>query len=78
MKPKKRERIVLGVKEQLNLIAQIDYLFFLLNVMLQKERSLSPIEKMVDDCTGFDKAKMKKADRIIKKIKTLRHTLGEV
>lgn len=52
--------------------AEIDYLFWQLEQMLEVEKRRSIIERMIDESTGFDKVKLKKARRIIGMIRRRR------
>lgn len=55
-------------KKIFTLHAEIDYLVFLLQQMLKTEKGLSPIARMIDKSTGFDKEKLKKANIIMAQI----------
>lgn len=60
----------------LELQAEIDYRYFLLNEMRRElaaegER-LTPFERMIDEATGFDEARLAEAEEIMAEIKTLR------
>jgi hypothetical protein len=50
----------------------IDYNIFLLEQMLKEERGLSSFDQMIDQATGYDKVKYKKAQRIMDKITKLK------
>jgi len=54
---------------------EIDFLLWQLEQMLRQEKRLSGIEKMIDEATGYDKAKRKEAEKIIAKINKLKAKL---
>jgi hypothetical protein len=60
----------------LELQAEIDYRYFLLNEMRREleaeDERLTPLERMIDEATGHDKARLAEAEEIIAEIKTLR------
>jgi hypothetical protein len=56
----------------LELQAEIDFLLFELKRMLKKEKSLPGMYKAIDQATGYDKIKLKKARKIMKKITKLK------
>lgn len=56
----------------LEIQAEIDFLLFCLNKMLEKEKSLSELDKMIDQATGYDKQKLEEAKKIMKKITKLK------
>lgn len=63
-------------KKYFEIIAEIDYLYFVLEQMMSgAKRGLSPIEIMVDEATGYSKQKIKEAKKIIKRIKVLQNKL---
>lgn len=60
------------VLQWLKLQEEIDYWLFILNKMLIDERKLTTIDKMIDNATGYDKEKLKRAKQIIKKVDKLK------
>lgn len=63
-------------KKYFETIAEIDYLYFVLEQMMGgAKRGLSPIEIMVDEATGYSKQKIKEAKKLIKQIKVLQNKL---
>jgi len=50
---------------------RVDYLLWELGQMFKTEEKLSGIERMIDKATGFDKQKMKIADKKIKECRKL-------
>lgn len=55
-------------QKYLQLLGEIDYLYFELNRMYQSEKKLSAIERQIDDATGYSEAKLKEAKSIMRKI----------
>ena len=64
------------IPRELELQAEIDYRIFLLNEMRREVEAedgrLTPLERMIDEATGHDKARLAEAEEIIAEIKTLR------
>lgn len=60
------------------IVSEIDYIHWRLSDMLQKEKSLSAIEKMIDEASGFDKEKMKTAKALITRCKKLKLKLEKL
>ena len=60
----------------LELAAEIDYRYFLLNEMRREleaeDGRLTPLERMIDEATGHDEARLAEAEAIIAEIKTLK------
>ena len=60
----------------LELQAEIDYRYFLLNEMRREleaeDGHLSPLDRLIDEATGHDEARLAEAEEIIAEIKTLR------
>jgi hypothetical protein len=60
----------------LELQAEIDYRIFLLNEMRREleaeDERLSPLERLIDEATGYDEARLAEATEIIAEIKTLK------
>ncbi len=56
----------------LELQAEIDYWHWILKKMLDDDLKRAPIEKMIDESTGYDKEKIKTAKEIMEKIETLK------
>lgn len=57
---------------------QVDYYTWELSQMLEEDKRLNGIERMIDEATGFDKKKMAKAKRIMTKIKKLKKEYNEI
>ena len=60
----------------LELQAEIDYRIWLLNEMRREveaeDTRLTPIDRLIDEATGHDKARLAEAEEIIAEIKTLK------
>ncbi len=56
----------------LELQAEIDSRRWLLDEMQREDERLTPLERMIDEATGHDKARLAEAEEIIAEIKTLR------
>ena len=60
----------------LELQAEIDYRIFLLNEMRREldaeDERLTPLDRLIDEATGHDKARLAEAEEIIAEIKTLK------
>ena len=56
----------------LELQAEIDYRLFLLNEMRREDEKLTPIERLIDEATGLDEARLAEAGAIIAEIKALK------
>ena len=60
----------------LELQAEIDYRIWLLNEMRRELESederLTPLDRLIDEATGHDKARLAEAEEIIAEIKTLK------
>jgi len=60
----------------LELQAEIDYRIWLLNEMRREveaeDKRLTPIERLIDEATGHDEARLAEAEEIIAEIKTLK------
>ena len=67
---------VTGIPRWLELQAEIDYRIFLLNEMRSQleaeDERLTPLERLIDDATGLDEARLAEAREIIAEIKTLK------
>ena len=65
-----------GIPRWLELQAEIDYRIFLLNEMrrqLEAENGrLTPLDRLIDEATGLDKARLAEATEIIAEIKVLK------
>jgi hypothetical protein len=57
---------------------QVDYYTWELSQMLERDKRLNGIERMIDESTGFDKKKMAQANSIIAKIKKLKKEYKEI
>lgn len=64
------------VPRWLELQAEIDYRIFLLNEMRREieaeDRRLTPLERMIDQATGFDDARLAEAKEIIAELRVLK------
>ena len=60
----------------LELQAEIDYRIWLLNEMRREveaeDKRLTPIDRLIDEATGHDEARLAEAEEIIAEIKTLK------
>ena len=60
----------------LELAAEIDYRYFLLNEMRREleaeDERLTPLDRLIDEATGHDEARLAEAEEIIAEIKTLK------
>ena len=60
----------------LELAAEIDYRYFLLNEMRREleaeDERLTPLDRLIDEATGHDGARLAEAEAIIAEIKTLK------
>ena len=60
----------------LELQAEIDYRIWLLNEMRREleaeDRRLTPLDRLIDEATGHDEARLAEAEEIIAEIKTLK------
>ena len=60
----------------LELQAEIDYRYFLLNEMRRElaaeDGRLTPLDRLIDEATGHDAARLAEAGEIIAEIKTLK------
>ena len=60
----------------LELQAEIDYRYFLLNEMRREleaeDQRLTPLDRLIDEATGHDEARLAEAEEIIAEIKTLK------
>lgn len=50
------------------LIAERDYLDFCIRQMFEQYKKLQPIEKMINQATGFDKERLKEAKSLLRMI----------
>jgi hypothetical protein len=57
---------------------QVDYYTWELSQMLEAEKRLNGIERMIDEATGFDKKKMAQAKKIMTKINKLKEEYKEI
>ena len=60
----------------LELQAEIDYRYFLLNEMRREleaeDKRLTPLDRLIEEATGHDEARLAEAEAIIAEIKTLK------
>ena len=65
-----------AIPRWLELQAEIDHRIWLLNEMRREleaeDRRLTPIDRLIDEATGHDKARLAEAEAIIAEIKTLK------
>ena len=65
-----------GVPRRLQLQAEIDYRLFLIGEMQrqveEEDKTLTPLERLIDETTGHDEARLAEAEVIAAEIKTLR------
>ena len=52
--------------------AEIDYRLFLLNEMRREDEKLTPIDRLIDEATGHDAARLAEAEEIIAELKGLK------
>jgi hypothetical protein len=68
--------IMTAIPRWLELQLEIDYRLFLLNEMRRdleaEDKRLTPIDRMIDEATGHDAARLAEAEEIIAEIKTLK------
>ena len=56
----------------LELQAEIDYRLFLLGQMQAEDERLTPMDRLIDEATGHDEARLAEAEEIMAEIKTLK------
>jgi hypothetical protein len=65
-----------GIPRWLELAAEIDYRIFLLNEMRRQlgaeDERLTPLDRLIDEATGLDAARLAEAEEIIAEIKALK------
>lgn len=61
--------------EYWQIIAEIDASYFVLEQMSDQVARRAPIERMIDEATGFDKHRLEEAKAIIARIKELQSKL---
>jgi len=65
-----------AIPRWLELQAEIDYRIFLLNEMRRQlefeDGRLTPLERLIDEATGHDEARLAEAEEIIAEIKALK------
>ena len=65
-----------GIPRWLELQAEIDYRIFLLNEMWRQleaeDERLTPLDRLIDEATGLDGARLAEAGEIIAEIKALK------
>jgi len=61
----------------LEIIAEIDFIYWQLSEFKKKLDNRKPIEIMIDDATGFEKKELKSAMKLIKRAKKLRKILED-
>ena len=60
------------IPQWLELQAEIDYRLFLLNEMRREDGKLTPLDRLIDEATGHDEARLAEAQEIIAELKTLK------
>jgi len=60
------------IPKWLELQAEIDYRLFLFSEMRREDERLTPFDRLIDEATGHDEARLAEAEEIIAEIKTLR------
>jgi len=67
---------VTEIPRWLELQAEIDYRIWLLNEMRREveaeDKRLTPLDRLIDEATGHDEARLAEAEEIIAEIKTLK------
>lgn len=67
---------VTGIPRWLELAAEIDYRIFLLNEMRREleaeDERLTPLDRLIDEATGLDEARLAEAKEIIAEIEALK------
>lgn len=61
-----------GIPRWLRLQAEIDYRLFLVNEMRREDERLTPMDRLIDEATGHDEARLAEAEVIMGEIKTLK------
>jgi len=61
-----------GIPRWLELQAEIDYRLFLLGQMQAEDERLTPLDRLIDEATGHDEARLAEAEEIMAEIKTLK------
>lgn len=61
-----------GIPRWLELQAEIDYRIFLLNEMRREDDRLTPLDRLVDEATGYDEKRRAEAEEIIAELKALK------
>jgi len=73
---KDKEDIVTMVPRWLELQLEIDYRYFLLNEMRREveaeDKRLTPLDRLIDEATGHDEARLAEAEEIIAEIEALK------
>ena len=67
---------MIDIPRWLELQAEVDYRIFLLNEMRREVQAedgrLTPLDRLIDEATGHDEARLAEAGEIIAEIKTLK------
>ena len=61
-----------AIPRWLELQAEIDYRLFLLGQMRREDERLTPLDRLIDEATGHDEARLAEAEEIMAEIKTLK------
>lgn len=56
----------------LELQAEIDYRIWLLNEMRRDGKQLTPLDRLIDEATGYDEKRLAEAEEIIAELKVLK------
>ena len=65
------------IPKWLELVAERDYIDFILHRMYDEIKNNPPIYKIIDEATGFDKEKLKEAKGMIKRIEIINKILNK-
>lgn len=56
----------------LELQEEIDYWYYVLGRMVEKENTLSPLAKVIDYATGYEQERVRNINEVMEKIRSLR------
>jgi len=62
---------MVNIPRWLKIQEQVDYYIWQLGQLLETDKNLSSIERMIDESTGYDKKKIAIAKRMMNKVKKL-------
>lgn len=66
----------LNLAQWLQYKAELDFIYYALEDTAKAEAKLSPIARMIDKSTGYDKQKLKDVKRYIRRANKLKALLG--